>query len=170
MKLYLAEYEIQAILKHISKLINEDYKGINEPLLVIGLLKGSVIFLSDLIRKLEIPIILDFMMVSSYNNENQQEKEIKIILDLNTSIAGKDVLVVEDIIDTGKTFYKVLELLKSRNPKSLKTCALLDKKECREVEVQLDYRGIVIPNKFVYGYGLDNAQMDRHLPYIATPE
>ena len=150
--------------------ITMDYKDIKEPLIVVGLLKGSFIFMADLVRKINLPMHIDFMMVSSYNTENQQEKELRIILDLNTSIAGRDVLLVEDIVDSGKTFSKVLELLQSRNPKSLRTCALLNKKECRVVEVPLHYWGIEIQNKFVYGYGLDNSQMQRNLPHIVYEE
>ncbi len=172
--IFISEEEIKDIVKKIGSDIRNYYKNvapIKEPLILIGLLKGAFIFMADLVRELkDLDTHIEFMTVSSYNNENQQEKELKIILDLNTPIAGRDVLLVEDIVDTGKTFSKVINLLNSRNPNSLKTCALLNKKECRAVEVPLDFYGIDIPDKFVYGYGLDNAQKSRNLPYIAVVE
>lgn len=170
MKIFITEEEIQETVGLLGHQITMDYKDIKEPLIVVGLLKGSFIFMADLVRKINLPTHIDFMMVSSYNVENQQEKELRIILDLNTPISGRDVLLVEDIVDSGKTFSKILELLQSRNPKSLKTCALLNKKECRVVEVPIDYYGIEIQNKFVYGYGLDNSQMRRNLPNISFEE
>ncbi len=170
--LLLSSDEINAIVRRLGSEINFHYieKQLEQPLVVVGLLKGSFIFMADLVRELTIDTHIEFMTVSSYNNENQQEKELKIILDLNTAIAGRDVLLVEDIVDTGKTFSKVIDLLNSRNPNSLKTCALLNKRECRVVEVPLDFYGMDIPDKFVFGYGLDDAQKSRNLPYIAVNE
>ena len=170
MKIFITEEEIQETVELLGHQITMDYKDIKEPLIVVGLLKGSFIFMADLVRKINLPTHIDFMMVSSYNDQNQQEKELRIILDLNTAIAGRDVLLVEDIVDSGLSFSKVLELLQSRNPKSLRTCALLNKKECRTVEVPLHYCGVEIQNKFVYGYGLDSSQMRRNLPHIAYEE
>lgn len=169
-QVFIKEEEIQAIVNGLGFRIQQDYQNIEEPLIVVGLLKGSFIFMADLVRQINLPMNLEFMTVSSYNLENKQEKELKIIQDINTPIAGRDVILVEDIMDTGRTFSKILDLLSSRNPKSLKTCALLNKKECRVAEVTLDYCGIEIPNKFVYGYGLDNSQLGRNLPYIAFEE
>lgn len=163
----ISEDKIKEAITRLGKEISATYLNTSEsPLIVVGLLKGSFIFMADLIRKLNLNIQVDFMMVSSYNDENKQEKELKIILDLNTPIAGRDVLLVDDILDTGKTFSKVIELLKSRNPKSVKTCVLLNKKEARVVEVPLDFYGFDIPNKFAYGYGLDNSQLKRNLPFV----
>jgi hypoxanthine phosphoribosyltransferase len=170
--LLLDSDEIRDIVKKLGSEINSYYmkNKLEQPLIVVGLLKGSFIFMADLVRELFVDTHIEFMTVSSYNNKNQQEKELKIILDLNTSISGRDVLLVEDIVDTGLTFSKILELLNSRNPKSLNTCALLNKKECRVVEVPVNFSGIDIPDKFVYGYGLDDAQSNRHLPYIGVKE
>lgn len=170
MKIFITQEEIQETVSLLGYQITMDYKDIKEPLIVVGLLKGSFIFMADLVRKIELPMHIEFMTVSSYNSENKQEKELKIIQDMNVSIAGRDVLLVEDIVDSGMTFSKILELLNSRHPKSLKTCALLNKKECRVVDVPLNYYGVEIADKFVYGYGLDNSQQRRNLPHIAVEE
>lgn len=169
MSTLITESEIKEAVVRLGKQISDDYRNIEQPLLVIGLLKGCFIFMADLVREINIPLQVDFMMVSSYEN-NIQDKEVKIILDLNTPIKGRDVLILEDILDTGRTFTKVLDILGTRNPRSLKTCALLDKKECRIVDVELDYSGIDIPDKYVYGYGLDDSQLNRNLKTIDVKE
>jgi hypoxanthine phosphoribosyltransferase len=166
MKKLISEKQLKIIVKNLGSQITNDYQNTKE-LIVVGLLKGSFIFMADLIREIKLPLKTEFMQISSYHN-NQQTSEVKIILDLNTSIFDKDVLVVEDIIDTGRTFSKVLELLRSRNPKSLKTCVLLDKEECRVIEQKVDYCGKKIKNLFVVGYGLDNNQFDRNLPFVGN--
>jgi hypoxanthine phosphoribosyltransferase len=163
--IYINSKKIKSSIIEIGKQITNDYIG--EELIVVGLLKGAFIFMADLIRNINInTLYTDFMMVTSFGKNNKRDKEIKIILDLNTPIAGKNVLLVEDIIDTGRTFDKVIKILNSRNPKSLKTCVLLDKSCCREVEVTIDYRCFEIENDFVYGYGLDNCQRSRNIPHI----
>jgi hypoxanthine phosphoribosyltransferase len=164
MKKLITEKELRIIIKRLGNQITKDYHNTSY-LIVVGLLKGSFVFMADLIRQINLPLQVDFMTVSSYK-ENKQESEIKVILDLNTPIYNKHVLVVEDIIDSGRTFSKVLNLLRSRHPATLKTCVLLNKKECRILEEQVDYCGIEIPDVFVCGYGLDDNQKQRNLPYI----
>ena len=166
----ISKNTIRKFVKKLGKQITKEYSSIEKPLILIGILKGSVIFMADLIREIKLPVNIDFMMISSYGPDNIQEKEIKIILDLNTPIADRDVIILEDILDSGRTFSKILTLLKSRNPRSLKTCALLNKKECRVVDVHLDFGGIEIPDKYVYGYGLDDNQLQRNLPYIEVKD
>lgn len=156
--------EIEKKVKELGAKITDDYKG--KELIIIGLLRGSVIFMSDLIREINLPLKVDFMTVSSYGNEKYSSKEVKIIQDLSENIMGKNVIVVEDIIDSGLTLNKVLEILKIREPKSLKLAAFLNKPTRREIEVKVDYIGYNIPDEFVVGYGLDYAQMYRNLPYV----
>lgn len=161
----VSKNRLSSIVKKLAKQITIDYSGTDE-LILVGILKGSFIFLADLIRQLELPVKVDFLSVSSYKN-NIRESEIKINLDLSLPIYGKDVLVVEDIIESGKTFLKVLDLLTQKNPKSLKTCVLLDKKTCRVVDLHIDYCGMKIPDVYVFGYGLDDNQSLRGLPFVA---
>ena len=156
--------EIEKKVKELGAKITDDYK--EKELIVIGLLRGSVLFMSDLIREINLPLKVDFMTVSSYGNEKYSSKEVKIIQDLSENIMGKNVIVVEDIIDSGLTLNKVLEILKIREPKSLKLAAFLNKPTRREIEVKVDYIGYNIPDEFVVGYGLDYAQMYRNLPYV----
>ena len=134
---------------------------------MIGLLKGSVIFMSDLSRAIDQHVELDFMSVSSYGNGMVSSRDVKILKDVQSDISGRDVLIVEDIIDSGHTLSKVKSLLEERHPRSLRICTLLDKQERREVDVAVDYQGFVIPDEFVVGYGIDYAEMYRNLPYIA---
>jgi len=158
----ICKNEIKEKVSELGKIITNDYQG--KDLVVVGLLKGAFVFMADLIREINLKYEIDFMMVSSYDGMTQ--KEIRIILDLKTSISGRDVLLVEDIIDTGKTFKEILTHLKSRHPSSLKTCCLLDKKECRKISIQPDYYGFIIPNEFVVGYGMDYNNYYRNMPYI----
>jgi len=150
----------------------KDFKNENEPLIVIGLLKGSIVFMADLIREIKLPLEIDFIEASSYGEGTQSSREVKILKDLRSTISGKNVLVVEDIIDSGFTLKKVLQILGSRNPKKISLCTLLDKPERREVEVDVQYIGFEIPNEFVVGYGLDYNENYRNLEYIgiANPE
>jgi hypoxanthine phosphoribosyltransferase len=165
MRDFISELEIKEKVYDLGIQIAKDYK--NEELIVVGLLKGAFVFMADLIRKINIEILYtDFMMVTSFGENNIRDKEIKIVLDLNTPIGGKNVLLVEDIVDTGRTFDKVIKILESRKPKSLKTCVLLDKSCCREIKVPVDYLGFEIENEFVFGYGLDNSQKYRNLSEI----
>ncbi|HEC61130.1 MAG TPA: hypoxanthine phosphoribosyltransferase [bacterium] len=147
--------------------ISRDYQG--RPLHLICILRGGVIFLADLMRHLTIPNTIDFMAVSSYGaGARQSTGQVRITLDLKEDIRNRDVLLVEDIVDSGYTIASVLELLNTRHPASLRVCTLLDKAERREVKVPIDYCGFVIPDKFVFGYGLDIDEYYRNLPFIGT--
>lgn len=158
------------IEKRVTELANEidlDYKNINGPLVVIGLLKGSFIFMSDLVKQMHTTIIVDFMVASSYG-DSMENTEVTIIKDIETHIAGKHVLIVEDIIDTGITLTKIEEILATRNPLSIKICTLLNKPSRRKKEVLIDFNGFDIEDHFVGGMGLDFAQKYRNLPYIGV--
>lgn len=156
---------IAARIEELAKEITHEYAD-TEQLVVIGLLRGSFVFIADLARELDLPVEVDFMEVSSYGNERVSSREVRILKDLRGQIEGRDVLVVEDIVDTGYTLSHVISLLKSRKPKRLKTIALLDKPSRREVDFKADYIGFEIPDEFVVGYGIDYAQRNRNLGYI----
>ncbi|MCD6413081.1 MAG: hypoxanthine phosphoribosyltransferase [Elusimicrobia bacterium] len=162
-EILLTKTEIKNRVARLGEKISQDYKD-KKPIL-ISVLKGSVVFLSDLIRHLNFPVILDFISLSSYTS-TQSSGVVRLIMDLRESIVGKDVLIIEDIVDTGLTLSYLKRNLMTRNPKSLKICVLLDKKECRKKPIKIDYTGFVIPNKFCVGYGLDWNQLYRNLPYI----
>ena len=162
----ISQKDIHQQVQVIAEKINRDYQD-SSSLLMIGLLKGSVIFMSDLSRELTMNVELDFMSVSSYGNDMNSSRDVKVLKDVDVDICGRDVLIIEDIIDSGNTLNKVKEMLSLRDPKSLRICTLLDKPERREVEVPVDYVGFTIPDEFVVGYGIDYAQMYRNLPYIA---
>lgn len=168
-KVLISEEEIAAKVSEIAVLINHDYREHENGLVLVGLLKGSFMFVADLVKKLSVPVVVDFMSVSSYR-DGTTSTDVTINKDLDESITGKDVLLVEDIIDTGKTFSKVITLLKNRHPNTLKAVALLNKPCRRQIEVHLDYPSIEIPDEFVVGYGLDYAQFFRGLPHIAILE
>jgi len=146
--------------------ISLDYQG--EDLHLICILRGGIMFLSDLMRHISVPNTVDFMAVSSYGTSRESTGQVRITLDLKDEIQGRNVLLVEDIVDSGYTIASVLEILRTRHPKSLKVCTLLDKPERREVEVPIHYCGFVIPNEFVFGYGLDLDEYYRNLPFVAT--
>lgn len=146
--------------------ISRDYEG--KDLLLVAILKGAVLFLSDLLRRIEIPAEVDFMAVASYGNATKSSGVVQILKDLEEPIEGRDVLIIEDIVDTGLTLRYLLETLESRNPRSLGVCALLSKREARIVEVPVEYVGFEIPNEFVVGYGLDYQQRYRGLPYVGV--
>lgn len=156
--------------KRVSELgaeISRDYQG--DTLLLICILRGGVMFLTDLMRHIEVPHAIEFMAVSSYGvGKRQSSGQARITLDINTNISGRHVLLVEDIIDSGHTLKAVLDLLSTRGPKSLNVCALLDKAERREVDVNIKYSGFTIPNRFVFGYGLDIDEYYRNLPFIGV--
>lgn len=164
----LSEKEMDRRIGQIAGDINEYYQG--ESLHLICVLKGGVFFTCELAKRLSMPVSLDFMSVSSYGADTKSSGVVKIVKDLDEGIEGKNVLVVEDIIDSGRTLRYLLEHLKNRNPKSLKLCTLLDKPERRVVEVNVDYTCFQIPDEFVVGYGLDYAQKYRNLPYIGVVE
>jgi len=164
-KILFTEEQIKNKIVEIGMQITKDYK--RENLTVIGILKGAFIFVADLIRQIHLPVAVDFIAVSSYGSATQSSGEVKIIKDLDISVKGRNLLLVEDIVDTGLTLKYLLENLKSRDPASIKTCVLLDKPQARKVEVPINYRGFTIDNVFVVGYGLDYDQKYRNLPYIA---
>ena len=152
---------VEALADEITKFFKD-----TEKLVVVGLLRGSFVFIADLAREIDLPIEIDFLEASSYGNKMESSREVRILKDLNDEISGKDVLVVEDIVDTGHTLHHVLNLLKSRNPNRIEACALLDKPLRREVDVKSRWIGFEIPDEFVVGYGIDYAQRNRNLSYI----
>ena len=161
------EATLQARIAELGSTISEDYRG--EDLLLICILRGGVMFLTDLMRNISIPHNIDFMAVSSYGaGARETTGQVRITLDLSSSIYNRNVLLVEDIIDSGHTIATVMELLGTRQPKSLRICTLLDKAERREAEVPIHYIGFTIPNKFVFGYGLDLDEYYRDLPFIGV--
>lgn len=160
----ISKEDISKRVKELAHEINEDFSG--EEVVLIGLLRGSVIFLADLAREIDLDAKIDFMTVSSYGNNMETSREVRIIKDLDELIEDKNVIIVEDIIDTGYTLKKVLETLEIRKPKTLKLCTLLDKPNRREVDIEVDYTGFQIPDEFVVGYGIDYAQKHRNLPYV----
>ena len=162
--------EIAARVAELGRRITEDYRGHGGTLELIGVLKGSVIFLSDLCRHIELPITIDFIGIASYGDETQSSGVVQITSDLSRPIEGKHVIVVEDIIDTGLTAHYLLDNLATRHPASLKLCSLLHKPDRAVRDVAIDYLGFTIPNKFVVGYGLDYAQKYRNLAFIGHLE
>jgi hypoxanthine phosphoribosyltransferase len=155
-------------IEELGKQISEEYSDKKEVHLIC-VLKGGVMFMVDLSKEItNIPVSMDFMAVSSYGNESSSSGVVKIIKDLDESIEGKDVIIVEDIIDSGRTLNYLINILKDRNPNSIKICTLLDKPDRRVIDVQVDYTGFVIPDEFVLGYGLDYMQKYRNLPYIGV--
>ena len=156
---------IAARIETLAREIGTEF-ATTDKLVVVGLLRGSFVFIADLVRELGLPVEVDFLEVSSYGNGMESSREVRILKDLRTGIEGRDVLVVEDIVDTGYTLSHVIQLLKSRKPHKLRTIALLDKPSRREVEVTADWIGFEIPDAFVVGYGIDYGQRDRNLPHI----
>lgn len=162
----LSEETIDAKIKVLAEQISKDYEG--KQVHLICILKGSVFFTCELAKRITVPVTLDFMSVSSYGSGTASSGNVKIVKDLDESICGKDVIVIEDIIDSGNTLSCLLELLADRQPNSLRLCTLLDKPERRVKDVYVDYTGFQIPDKFVVGYGLDYDQKYRNLPYIGV--
>lgn len=166
-EILIPEDILQKRIKELGVQISKDYAGKN--LMLVCILRGGVMFLTDLMRQISIPHVIEFMAVSSYGVGNRESTgAVRITLDLFTQVYDRDVLLVEDIIDSGHTLTSVLEMLETRKPRSLYVCTLLDKKERREVDVPIKYTGFVIPNKFVFGYGLDLDDYFRNLPFIAV--
>lgn len=167
-EILISEGELNARISELGTQINNDYKNC-EDLLLVCILRGAVMFLTDLSKHITVPHAMDFMAISSYGTGNRNSTGIvRITMDLNTNISNKDVLIVEDIIDSGNTLSYVLELLSTRKPKSLNICTLLNKAERREVDIPIRYTGFVIPDKFVFGYGLDLDEYYRNLPFIGV--
>jgi len=168
MKCLIDNDSINGRVTEIAETINRDFAG--ESVYLVGILKGAFIFLTDLCRKINVPCECAFMAVSSYGNEKTSSGKVKITKDIDEDIEGKNVIIVEDIVDTGITLNFLKEYMLTRRPKALKICALLSKTECRLIDVKVDYIGFEIPDKFVLGYGLDYEQFLRNLPYIAAVE
>lgn len=168
MRKLIDEQKIENRVKGLGAQITADY--IDKDLVVIGILKGAVLFMADLIKKIDVPLSIDFMAVSSYGKSTRSSGIVRILKDLDEEIEGKDVLIVEDIVDTGLTLKFLAENILSRNPKSLKVCCLLDKPSRRKVAVNVDYVGFEIPDEFVVGYGLDYGQKYRNIPFIGVIE
>jgi len=165
-EILIDEQTLRGRIAELGEEISNDYRG-RAPLLV-GVLKGAVFFMADLMRELSVPCEIDFMAISSYGAATDSSGVVRILKDLDASIAGRDVLVVEDIIDSGLTLSYLMRSLRARKPSSLEICALLTKPERREIEVPVKFVGFEIPNKFVIGYGLDFAERYRNLPYVAV--
>ena len=166
LKVLVTQEEIAEAVARLGKTLTEDYK--DKEVVVVGILRGAAIFMADIIRAMDCYLTIDFMDVSSYGEALQSSGEVKIVKDLDTRVEGKDILIVEDIIDTGQTFKYIVDLLHYRKANSVKVCTLLDKKERRVNNMEADYVGLDIPNEFVVGYGLDYKQEYRNLPYIGV--
>lgn len=162
----ISEAEIKSRVAELGKQISDHYRDSGSEMVLVGLLRGSFMFMADLCRTIEVSHEVDFMTASSYGNGTSSSRDVKILKDLDEDIRGKDVLIVEDIIDSGNTLSKVREIFRLRGPKSLAICTLLDKPSRREVDVPVEYVGFAIPDEFVVGYGIDYAQRYRHLPYV----
>jgi len=166
MSVMISTEDIQAKVKQLGEQINAHYTNNQKDLVLIGLLRGSFIFMADLCRAIEKPHELDFMTVSSYGSSTTSSRDVKILKDLDGEIRGKDVLVVEDIIDSGNTLSKVLEILQTREPNSIELCTLVSKPSRREIELEVKFLGFEVEDRFIVGYGLDYDQKYRHLPFI----
>ena len=166
-EILISEDKLQARIAELGQAISTDYAG--QDLLLVCVLKGGVMFLTDLMQHITIPHSIDFMAISSYGIAARESSGVvRILMDLSTNIEGRNVLIVEDIIDTGHTLAYITRLLRARQPASLRICTLLNKAERREVDIPLDYVGFDIPNKFVFGYGLDLDELYRDLPFVAV--
>lgn len=167
-RVLVSEKEVDERIEALGKKISEDYAG--KHIHLICILKGGVFFMCELAKRISVPVSMDFMCVSSYGDNTSSSGIVRIAKDLDESIEGKDVLIVEDIIDSGRTLYYLMDVLEKRNPNSIHLCTLLDKPERRVKDVKVDYVGFNIPDEFVVGYGLDYAQKYRNLPYIGVVE
>ena len=165
-EIMLTEEEVDKKIQELGEKISSDYAG--KQVHLVCVLKGGSFFMCELAKRITVPVSLDFMSVSSYGGDNTSRGVVKIVKDLDESIAGKDVIVIEDIVDSGRTLSYLLEMLSDRKPNSLRLCTLLDKPERRVVDVKVDYTGFEIPDEFVVGYGLDYDQRYRNLPYIGV--
>lgn len=164
-KVLFDEAAIAARVAELGAEISRDYAG--RDIVLVGVLKGAVVFMADLMRAISVPCTLDFLAVSSYGSGTDSGGEVRILKDLDLHVKGRDVLIVEDILDSGRTLSYIIHLIESRRPASMKLCALLDKPERRQVPVSVQYTGFQIPDVFIVGYGLDYAERFRNLPYIA---
>ena len=165
-KTLISEEQLKTRISELAKQIEKDYEG-KSPV-IIGVLKGSVMFYTDLVRQIDLPLTVDFMSISSYGAGVNSTGEVKIIKDIDGKIGGKDVIIVEDIVDSGYSMNCLLKLFATRSPKSVRVCALLDKPSRREIPVPIDYTGFQVANEFVVGYGLDYAGLYRNIPFIGV--
>ena len=163
-----SEEEVTKRIKELADQISKDYEG--KEVHLVCVLRGGVFFMCELSKRITVPVSMDFMAVSSYGNSSESSGVIKIVKDLDDSLDGKDVIVIEDIIDSGRTLYYLMDVLQQRKPNSMRLCTLLDKPDRRVRDVEVDYVGFCIPDEFVVGYGLDYAQKYRNLPYIGVVE
>ena len=165
-KVLISEEEVNKKIREMAEKISADYAG--KELHVVCILKGGVFFMCELVKHITVPVTHDFMSVSSYGDGTESSGRVKIVKDLDEPLEGKDVIIVEDIIDSGRTLSHLMDIFKKRNPNSIRLCTLLDKPERRVTEVKVDYTGFQIPDEFVVGYGLDYKQIYRNLPYIGV--
>lgn len=165
-EILISEGQIQSRIKELGEKLTRDYR--DKDLLLVGILKGAIPFLADLMQAIDLPLSYDTMAVSSYGASTKSSGTVRILKDIDSSIEGRDVLIVEDIVDTGLTLQYLLEILHSRRPRSVKTCTLLDKPSRRKVAIEPDYNGFQVADVFVVGYGLDYAEIYRNLPYIGV--
>ncbi len=167
-KILVTEEEVRKTVARLGAEVTTSYGTLERELMVVGLLRGSFIFMADLVRQIKIPLVVDFMTVSSYGDGTVSSGDVKVVMDLDSSVEDRDVLLIEDIVDTGRTFSKVIRMMRNRNPRSLKICTFLNKPTARIADVKIDFCGIDIPDEFAVGYGLDYAQGYRHLPYVGV--
>jgi len=167
-EIMIPEEKLDARIRELGAEISKAYEG--RALHLVSVLKGSVFFTTELAKRITVPVTMDFMSVSSYGNEKSSSGVVKIVKDLDESIEGRDIMVIEDIVDSGRTLSYLMAMLKDRNPASLALCTLLDKPSRRTHEVKVDYTGFEVPDRFIVGYGLDYAQKYRNLPYIGVIE
>ncbi len=167
-RILLSEQEVDQRIAEVAKQISKDYEGKSVHLICV--LKGAVFFMCELAKRITVPVSMDFMSVSSYGNDTKSSGVVKIVKDLDEPLNGKNVLIVEDIIDSGRTLSYLMDILQKRNPASLRLCTLLDKPERRITQVTVDYTCFNIPDEFVVGYGLDYAQKYRNLPFVGVVE
>lgn len=165
-EILISEEQIQRKVAELGKRINADFAG--EQILIIAVLKGALLFLADLIRHIDLPVAIDFLAVSSYGAGTESSGVVRILKDLDETIEHQNVIIVEDIVDSGRTLDYLLRMLRQRNPTTLHVCTLLDKRERREIDVPIDYVGFEVPDAFVVGYGLDFAEHYRQLPFIGV--
>ena len=165
-RVLLSEEEVNKRISEVAEQITRDYQG--KEIHLICILKGGVFFTCELAKRLDLPVTLDFMSVSSYGNDTKSSGVVRIVKDLDEPLAGKDVLIVEDILDTGVTLSNLVPMLKMRNPNSVKICTILDKPSRRKANIQPDYEGFQVPDEFVVGYGLDYDEKYRNLPYVGV--
>ncbi len=166
MKVLVSKEQIAEKTKELGRRISQDYEG--EEIVLIGVLKGGFVFLGDLAREITTDVLVDFIMVSSYGNSTKSSGVVKIIKDIDIDIKDRNVIIVEDLIDTGLTLRYLKELFKSKGPKSVKVCTALDKPSRRKVDIEIEYEGIIIPDEFIVGYGLDYAEKYRNLPDVCV--